>query len=460
MKSFIITHFFLPVVLIFGGAFLLPAQTYANHSKVNNKDDSPGKKNFSGQNNTDSLTLDECITAALENNPDIQAAVNELQAAHARYQGARSAILPSIHFGSAYEYYSNEQRVLQPHGTGEQGIFSNQLARADAVLTIPVFNGKRSINNMHAFSHSRKAQEYQTQRHKNILAFSVSRIFHTIINLENRLVSLQKSIEAMESHHKRISSMIEAKKAASLDLLRTNVRLASLHQQKLVADNEISAFRSQLSAIMTENISLRPLTIPVPADLKTTIAPVDSLYEQALCCRADYLAMQEMLEAQMRRVDFARGALAPSISLKGGYGIRTDVSGKNELAATAALSLSLPLFEGGRNTAKINEEKALLEAQQNRVNSLSLQIFSEIETALLDIHAAKERISIAQTGIDAAREGLRIENVKYEQGKGTISNVLDAQAELLEAETNQYEASSALMIAYARLKLVSGEVLK
>ncbi len=408
------------------------------------------------QRHADSLTLDECIAAALKNNPDLQAAADELHAAHARYKQARSKLLPSVRIESGYERYSDKQRILQPHGTGESGVFSDQLGRADAVLAMPLFSGRRALNGMRAASHTHKAQEHHTQRQRDELTFAVSRLFYTILNLEKQTLSIQQSIEAMESHQQRVTAMIEAKKAAQVDLLRTNVRLANVRQQMLVVRNQLAAHRTQLAAAMVVDIGAQPLVTHVLADTSGASSIPDSLYEHALRTRTDYLAAQELLEAQARRVDIARGAFAPSISAKAGYGIRTDMAGEYEPGGTAGLSLSLPLFEGGRNAAGLQEERAILEAQKNRMHALRLRIATEIETVVLDISAARERIEIARMGIEAAKEGLRIEKIKYEQGKGTISEMLDAQAELLEAETNHDQAYGALLIACAQLQLASG----
>ncbi len=408
------------------------------------------------QRHADSLSLDECIAAALKNNPDVRAAADELHAAHARYKQARAKLLPSVRIESGYERYGNNRRVLQPRETGEAGVFSDQLGRADAVLAMPLFSGGRAFNGMRAASHAHKAQEYHAQRQRNELTFAVSRLFYTICNLEKRTLSIQQSIEAMESHQQRVRAMIEAKKAAQVDLLRTNVRLADVRQQMLVVRNQLATHRTQLAAAMVVDIGARPLATHVPADTPDARSIPDSLYEHALGARADYLAADELLEAQARRVDIARGAFAPSISAQAGYGIRTDMAGEYEPGGSAGLSLSVPLFEGGRNGAGLQEKRAMLDAQQNRMHALRLRIATEIETVVLNINAARERIEIARMGIEAAKEGLRIEKIKYEQGKGTISEVLDAQAELLEAQTNYDEAYGALLIACAQLQLATG----
>jgi outer membrane protein TolC len=59
--------------------------------------------------------------------------------------------------------------------------------------------------------------------------------------------------------------------------------------------------------------------------------------------------------------------------------------------------------------------------------------------------------------IDQAKESLEVERLKYEQGKGAIVDVLDAQSALLEAQTTYYRALADHQTARAQLRLARGE---
>lgn len=405
---------------------------------------------------SDSLTLDKCIAATLAGNPDLHAAIAEIDAAEARVRQARAALLPTLRIESSYERYSDPLRILPPHGAGEPGVFGDRLGRAEAVVLVPLLRGGRSLDGMRAAVHARDMQHWQTGRLRDELVFAVAQLYHTIHGLGKRAQSVQQSIEAMEAQRRRVAAMLEAKKAARVDLLRTDVRVAELQRRLLVVRNEQAALRARLGSLMAADIAGRPLASTAQIDTSALDTDRDTLYEQALRNRGDYLAARQQLEAQARRVDIARGALLPSLSAQAGYGIRSDLSGEYEPGGSAGVSLSIPLFEGGGNAAKVDEERALLAAWQKRMEALRLRINAEIETAMLDIVTARERLVSARSAIKAAEEGLRIENVKYEQGKGTISEVLDAQAELLAARTDRDEAVTALRIAHAQLHLVTG----
>jgi outer membrane protein TolC len=121
------------------------------------------------------------------------------------------------------------------------------------------------------------------------------------------------------------------------------------------------------------------------------------------------------------------------------------------------ISLVMPVFEGGRIQAHLREEQAKLVAAQNRLRKLELQVRLEVETARTNIVSARERLRTTEKALEQARESLRIEQEKYELAKGAISDVLDAQSALLEAETNYHRALADFNIAQAQRSLAIGD---
>jgi outer membrane protein len=121
------------------------------------------------------------------------------------------------------------------------------------------------------------------------------------------------------------------------------------------------------------------------------------------------------------------------------------------------LAMEIPIFEGGKVHAGINEQRAELASMKERLHTMELQIRLEIQTALSNIRSSEERLEAILKSIDQARESLRIEQQKYDLGKGAIVDVLDSQGALLESETTYYRVLAELHMALAQLKLARGE---
>jgi outer membrane protein TolC len=119
--------------------------------------------------------------------------------------------------------------------------------------------------------------------------------------------------------------------------------------------------------------------------------------------------------------------------------------------------VDIPIFEGGRIEARVRQEKARLLAAQERLRRLELQVQLDVETATLNIASAARRVQATEKAIEQAQESLRIEREKYDLGKGSITDVLDAQSALLDSQTNYYRALADYNVALAQLKLAMGE---
>lgn len=85
------------------------------------------------------------------------------------------------------------------------------------------------------------------------------------------------------------------------------------------------------------------------------------------------------------------------------------------------------------------------------------KIREDVQTAILNVESSRERVRATEKAIEQGRESLHIEREKYELGKGTITDVLDAQSALLESETNHAQALAAYNTAIAQYRAAVGE---
>lgn len=181
--------------------------------------------------------------------------------------------------------------------------------------------------------------------------------------------------------------------------------------------------------------------------------------------RQDYLAAGAGVEAERHRLEAAKGARWPQVSARASYGGRYGIdangpAGTDDLEDVGMVGVfgTIPLFDGGLIDADVLRQRFVLSGQLQRLRELELRIGLELEAAWLNIQSASDRIDATAAAVKQAEEGLRIEREKYDQGKGTITDVLDAQSALLEAQTTYHRALADRLIALAQLKLAVGEM--
>ncbi len=413
----------------------------------------------------DSLSLEEAIRAALERNAQVAVSRRELEAAEGRTRTASAARYPFLRLSGFAFRYTTGQRLLPPSAPGQPLVYTEQVGGADLALEVPLFLGGRLTAQLRAAESSRDIYAWRLERTGEELAYQVASAFFAILRQHRVVESVRFSVEAMEAHERTVMGMMEAGKAARVDVLRTQVRLADLRQRLLTEDNALQVEKGILAYLLGKDdpASLLPLKgelalAPLPEDPEAGLA-------QALAGRPDLEAARAARTAQAHRVDVARGARWPALFLRGSFAERWAIeplsrpegSDVSPTLGSIGLAVSLPLFDGGLASAQVAEDRALLAAAEERVRDLEALVRLQVEEAILGVRSERGRVEVTQASIQQAQETLRIEQEKYRLGKGSITDVLDAQSELLSAETAYYGALAEYNTAIARYRLVTGE---
>jgi outer membrane protein TolC len=411
------------------------------------------------------IDLRQAIDIALANNPDVAAVGFDAMAAQAELDFAKAERLPNLGIAGGYTHHLDEQRLLPIRQPGDPMVLSRDIISGDFVLSLPLFAGGRLVNQVKAAELLQNAANHLLARSRDELVFNVSSMFFSILAQQHVVESLELSHKVLQEHLKRVDVLIATKKAAEVDRLRTKVRLADI-EQRLVQEKNVLAIhrRAWLNLLGLENFDKPPFPHgELTSEHERLTTNLESALQLAWNERDDYMAARSALEAQARKVDVARAGHWPTVYLAGSYGERWAVGptsgGGDETDDIGRIGIAaeIPIYEGGRVEAKVAEQRAKLAAARERIRKLELQIRLDVETALLNIQSSQQRIEAIKTAVEQADESLRIEREKYDLGKGAIVDVLDAQAALLESQTNYFRALADYNVAVAQLQLAVGE---
>jgi len=424
-----------------------PAREFTESSAKTNHQDFPDEP----------LNLKQAINIGLASNPSLSASGWDTEAARAEKEIAKAELLPRLNAVAGYTHYIDERRLVPEAGPGPGGKFSNNILSGDLVLTMPLFTAGRLQNQVKARDFFLVASEHQLVRTRQELIFNISSVFYSILAQQKVIESLEFSQKALAEHRRRVEQLINAEKAAQVDLLRTEVRLADVEQQLIGERNSLEIQHS----VLAELLGAKDRRIEITGQLQIDRRDVDFQdgLSNAYAQRPDLQSIESELKAQDRLVDSAKAQHWPQIDLQAGYGGRwaAESTGISDDTGSIGVALTLPIFEGGRINATIRREKFRLNAAQQRTSALKLRIQQEVQAAASTVESNLARIQATEKSIEQAQESLRIETMKYELGKGAIVDVLDSQAALLEAQTNYYRVLADYNIALAQWELATGD---
>ncbi len=413
------------------------------------------------------MSLRQCIETALAHSPELAAAQQVAWAAKASRDETAATRWPWLDVAGSYRRYNDDQRLVMPRSPNDAGVFGSDIAFVGLNLQLPLFTSGRIKNSIGAADQAARSAAHLVDQTDQQLVFDIKRLFYRILTQEQVVASLDQSIKALQRHRSFVQHAIEVQKAAPVDLMRVEVRLADLNQQRIAAENG----RILLLDVLAERMGIgdRMQTLGIVGTLSltpVTIDPNEGL-NRALTHRPDIRAQEAAVQTGQKRLNAARGGRGPSLGLEANVGWRyaTDPtvhpSGTDtvEEVASVGLGLRIPLYQGGGISARVRKAKAEYLLLKQRLRQLTLRVRVEVRSAAFNITAARQRVHATQTAIDQATESLRIEQNQYRAGRGSITNVLDAQAALLGVKTHHIAALSDYNTAIAQWHLALGDTL-
>jgi outer membrane protein TolC len=249
---------------------------------------------------------------------------------------------------------------------------------------------------------------------------------------------------------------VQAGDALSTDSLQLLLEVSRAQIEVLRGDSALVVSRLQLG----RRIGLDgPVdAAPVP-DSAAPPLPLDLDQAAAEVLRAG--PFTEAARAEERRASAAwsgeREAYLPEISLSataGTYDSRFFPSALNR--SQFSVLVSLPIWNAGRRELQIARARSQLDAATARRMAQERSANEQMAQAFRGYQSAGAEIEFASEGVLVARETYRVQSARYREGAGLITDVLQAQVDLGEAESSLVRARHSARLALARIEALLG----
>lgn len=413
------------------------------------------------QGGAPSYSLVQVIEFALKNEPRLIALGKDVEAASYGIKAAKGERWPKIDLGAGvtrYRYAAPLRPISGAPVAGGSGFppFDKDVYNAEVTLKIPIYRGGRLVKNVEIAEINRLIAERSWYQERQELVFNLTSVYCKILELEALLNALGQNVRQLEEHRRVTEQFVKAGTAAQVDLMKTDVELAHARQQVLATQNAIAAAQELIRSLMGVDETFPQFTVTADLPPDKEYPGEDEGLKAALRQRPDYLKVKARTELFQARLDQVKGKRLPSVDVAGEYGEKGGDAFSFKENWNIGLRLSYPLFDGGITRAEINRGTVELERSSEELRAVRLLIVREVKEAYLAVTDAEKRLSVAKEAISLAEENLRVEQLKYETGAGTTSDVIDAQTALLRVQTDRHQASYDLVTAKAALDKALG----
>jgi len=118
----------------------------------------------------------------------------------------------------------------------------------------------------------------------------------------------------------------------------------------------------------------------------------------------------------------------------------------------------VPIFEGGRNEARIDEQNAALRVAELRRDDLTDQVSFEVRSALLDLNSATEQVALARERLRLAEAEVTQAQERFRAGVAGNADVITALLALTTSRGHFIDAATSLRFAQVSLARAEGRI--
>ena len=415
------------------------------------------------------LSLQQAVDLAMTRNPEIAASELEVQKAKQQKTISRSLFLPSVSLAAqANHYFSVTPFFGFGESTQDDKIPYGRFGGEDQFATF--VSAVQPLYNAQAFPTHQLSRLEEEERRLDLnsakisMQASVKQTYLQILVLQERISLQRESISRNQRVLQDAKSLFFQGKGLRVDTLRAYTAVKNLQPDLLKLTSAVQNGKLQLKALMgldsLQEIQLTDsLFLPDPGSIPST----DQVYEAAKNNNPRYqaIALQQQLDDQ--RTHIASAARLPAISAVAQYQLQTQTNDFEygnayyPSSSFVGLQLSVPLFTGLSNQAKVKQARISKEQTALRSNYAFEQLRASAHKVVSESHESLARLHTAVDVQETAQLSYDIIQYRYKKGVASRLELNDAELELSTAQSNYLEAVYDHLSARIALKSLMGE---
>jgi outer membrane protein TolC len=400
------------------------------------------------------LPLADAIDRGLKYNLGLVLSQQGTEQARASRLKALADLLPTV---SARVAESVQQINLQALGLksanafglsspiiGPFGIFDARASFSESLSFKSLNNFRAAVQNVHA-------SEFSLQDARELVVLVAGGSYIEATASASRIDAIKAQVDTAQALYQQTLDMKQAGTVAGIDVLRAQVELQVQQQQLLAVNNDFEKQKLRLARIIGLPVAQQfRLADPIPFSPAPTLT-FEAALETAYKSRADYQARLSLKRAAELARKAAVGERLPSIQLNADYGTIGPTLGNSHSTFLAAAGLSIPIFQGGRTKADIEQADALLRQREAEAEDMRGRVEFEVRSAFLDISSATQQVEVARSSVELAKR--QVDEARDRYAAGVTNNVEVIQAQQALAVTNENYVSSLFAHNLAKLQL-------
>jgi NodT family efflux transporter outer membrane factor (OMF) lipoprotein len=377
-------------------------------------------------------TLQKLIQEGIDNNPDLQIALQRVHEAEAYFSQSKASLLPAISAKATGTYIKNPESV---NNNSPREVTTFQLG-AEASWEVDLW-GKLSHSKRAAYANLLASDAGKKAVQTQLIA-SIATAYYSLTGLDQQLLTTQQTVKNNIDLVETLKVLKESGRVTGAAVVQSEafryaaeVTIPDLKQQILVTENALSVLLGRVPGPI-ERGTIDQQTIP--SVLQTGVPA------QLLDHRPDVMQAEYDLRSAYETTNIARSYFYPALTLTASSGfVATDLNqllDPTSFAANVVAGLTQPIFNRKMNTTRLKVAKAQQQEALINFRNTLLNAGREVQNALGSYESSVQKIALRQLQLDALVKSVDYTKELLTYGSSTYIEVLNAQTSLLSAQLN------------------------
>ena len=394
------------------------------------------------------LSLAECRERALAHSEELRKAENRLEQARLDRQIAATAALPKIE-GSATGAYVLPDMDMMGMDLRMRGTYM-----AGLTLTQPIYaGGKISAARRMARIGEEVAGEQRRMTRMDVLVEADNAYWATVA-VDRQVRMLESYAAQMDTLYRQTAAAFGAGMAIENDLMRIEAKRSEIRYQLQKAQNGADLCRMSLCRV----IGAEHDQYPVPTDTLFQM-PEPGTLPPDLASRPELRILEQQVAVGEQQIRDTRSSMLPTVGLSLGYTYYGNIKLNSMVDAgngafvpytqefrdglgLAMVAVKIPIFHWGESRKKVRKARYGLQNAQLDLQRNTRLMSLEVEQAIRNVEDGYRLIQTAELALRQAEENLRVTRNRHTAQLAPLTDLLDAQSQWQQAESNLIEAQT------------------
>ncbi len=413
------------------------------------------------------ITLEEAIRLAQNNEPAFAAAAAESHAAALERTDAKAALLPSVVFHNQYLYTeSNRSKAATTQGGVTESlpvfIANNAVHEYVSQASVTETVGVAGVAAARLASANAARAQAELEISRRGLIATVVGLFYDARSSSDKLAVAQRALDEA-NHFLDITQKREsAGESAHADVIKA--RLGQEQRQRELSDAVLAKEKASLELGVllypdprTDFTVAEEAAAPMLPDRKDVEAAAGANNPEIRSALAS-------LKASQAQTLTAWGGLLPDLALNYSYGIDAPQfasygpDGIQNRGFSASATFDIPIWDWLTSERKVREARIRANASQVALTGAQRRMLANLDEFYHEAETAQQQLVSLDASVADAQEALRLTNLRYVDGEGTVLDVVDAQSTLVSSENARADGMVRYHVALAQLATLTGRL--